>query len=129
LIDLATAGRIGFCDGSEIAVIFRPTTPRGAQMFRVFINRFSTNSTVRQHAPLALGYSLMIGGMIVVFLLIRAYGEKLTPEAAPVTSNVHVAAQAGDVGHVLLALLIIIVLARLLGNAFRLFHHPPVIGK
>jgi Kef-type K+ transport system membrane component KefB len=90
----------------------------------------STNNTFfRQHAPLALGYTLMIGGMIVIFMLIRAYGETLTAAAAPITTNGHASAQAGAVGHVLLALLVIIVLARLLGNAFRVLHQPPVIGE
>jgi Kef-type K+ transport system membrane component KefB len=89
----------------------------------------STNSTVRQHAPLVLGYSVMIGGMIVIFMLIRAYGETLTAVTAPITTDGHAPADAGAVGHVLLALLIIIVLARLLGNAFRVLHQPPVIGE
>jgi len=89
----------------------------------------SSNNTVRQHIPLASGYGLMIGGMIVVVMLIRAYGETLTAGAAPVTTSGRAAAPAGAVGHVLLALLVIIVLARLLGNAFRLFHQPPVVGE
>ena len=88
-----------------------------------------SSNTVSQHVPLALGYSLMIGGMIVIFMLIRAYGEKLTTVATPVTTNGHASAHADVVGHVLLALLVIMVLARLLGNAFRLFHQPPVIGE
>jgi len=89
----------------------------------------STNLSVREHAPLAFAHSLMIGGMIAVFMLIRAYGETMTAAAAPVVRNEHVAASAGAFGHVLLALLIIIVLARVLGNVFRLLHQPPVIGE
>jgi hypothetical protein len=47
------------------------------------------NNTLRQHAPLAFGYSLMIGGTIVIFMLIRSYGEAMTGAAAPVTTNGH----------------------------------------
>ena len=89
----------------------------------------STNRSVREHAPLVFAYSLMIGGMIAVFMRIRAYGETMTAAAAPVVRNEHAAASAGPFGHVLLALLIIIVLARMLGNVFRLLHQPPVIGE
>jgi hypothetical protein len=85
--------------------------------------------TVRQQAPLALAYSLMIGGMVGVFMLIRAYGEKITSTAIAVVKNRHAEANAGTVGHVLLALLIIVVLARVVGNAFRVLHQPPVIGE
>jgi hypothetical protein len=77
----------------------------------------SSSLTVRQHAPLALAYTLMIGGMVGVFMLIREYGEKMTAAAA-VVRNAHAEANAGTVGHVLLALMIIVVLARVVGNAF-----------
>ena len=89
----------------------------------------AANNTLRQHAPLALGYSLMIGGTILIFMLIRSYGEAMTAAAASVTTNGHGASHAGVIGQVLLALLVIIVLARLLGNAFRMLHQPPVIGE
>src|SRR5581483_9946992 len=74
-------------------------------------------------------YSLMIGGTILIFMLIRSYGETLTAVAASVTTTGHGASPAGVIGQVLLALLVIIVLARLLGNAFRMLHQPPVIGE
>ena len=89
----------------------------------------SANGTVRQHGPLAVGYSLMIGATIVIFMLIQSWGETMTAAAAPVTTAGHAAAYAGAVGHVLLALLVIIALARVLGKAFRLLHQPPVIGE
>src|SRR5690242_5917279 len=89
----------------------------------------SGNSPVRRHAPLAVAYSLMIGATIVVFMLIRAYGETRTEVAAHAMTSGQPAAQTGAVGHVLLALLIIILLARLLGSTFRLLHQPPVIGE
>src|ERR1700746_660842 len=89
----------------------------------------SSKLAIRQHAPLALAYTLMIGAMVGVFMLIRAYGERITTAAVPVVRNGHPEANAGTVGHVLLALLIIVVLARVVGNAFRVFHQPPVIGE
>jgi hypothetical protein len=85
--------------------------------------------TIRQHAPVALAYTLMIGGMVGVFMLIRAYGERMTTAGVPVVTNGHPEANAGTVGHFLLALLIIVVLARAVGSAFRVFHQPPVIGE
>jgi Kef-type K+ transport system membrane component KefB len=91
--------------------------------------KMSSNRTVRQHAPLAVAYTLMIGGTVAVFTLIRAYGERMTAAAVPFLSNGHAEENAGTVGHVLLALLIIIVLARVVGSAFRVLHQPPVIGE
>jgi predicted Kef-type K+ transport protein len=89
----------------------------------------SSKPAIRQHAPLALAYALMIGGTVGVFMLIRAYGERMTVAAVPVVRNGHAEANAGTIGHVLLALLIIVVLARLVGSAFRVLHQPPVIGE
>jgi Kef-type K+ transport system membrane component KefB len=71
----------------------------------------------------------MIGGTVGVFMLIRAYGERMTVAAVPVVRNGHAEANAGTIGHVLLALLIIVVLARLVGSVFRVLHQPPVIGE
>ena len=67
----------------------------------------SSKLALRQHAALALAYTLMIGAMVGVFMLIRAYGERITTAAVPVVRNGHPEANAGTVGHVLLALLII----------------------
>src|SRR3984885_10717234 len=78
---------------------------------------------------LVLGYSLMIGAMIVCYLLIRSYGETLSPAATNAALATRAPAARSAIGHVLLALLIIIILARLLGSAFHYFHQPPVIGE
>lgn len=90
----------------------------------------SNAAAVQGHTRLAFGYSLMIAGMVLVYLLIRSYGETLSAPLAAVTLNARAGAmQPGAIGHVLLALLIVIVLARLLGTAFRVLHQPPVIGE
>jgi Kef-type K+ transport system membrane component KefB len=89
----------------------------------------SSKLPVRQHAPLALAYALMIGGMVGAFMLIRAFGEKMSAAPAALVRSGHADANAGTVGHVLLALLIIVVLARVVGNAFRVLHQPPVVGE
>ena len=89
----------------------------------------SSGFAFHEHLPLIGAYSVMIGGMIVTFMLIRSFGEKLGTTVAPLVAGAHTAGNAGAIGHVLLALLIIVVLARVLGNLFRLLHQPPVIGE
>jgi len=88
-------------------------------------------SSAGVRSRLIAGYSLMIAGMVACYLLIRSFGERLAAPAVPIlTGAAHAAPKpASAIGHVLLALLIIIILARLLGNAFRLLHQPPVIGE
>ncbi len=79
---------------------------------------------------LALGYTLMLGGAVLVFLLIRHLGGLLSAPAAPARL-----ARGGYSGaseallHVLLALAVVLVVARLLGGLFKRFHQPPVIGE
>ncbi|HXN87092.1 MAG TPA: cation:proton antiporter [Candidatus Binataceae bacterium] len=88
------------------------------------------HSTVAARTRLAMGYALMIAAMVASYLLIRSYGETLIVPAVGVAVKAHPAArQAGAIGHVLLALLIIIILARVLGSVFHYFHQPPVIGE
>src|SRR5690242_15166200 len=92
--------------------------------------RTSNPAAFQGHSRLAFAYSLMIAGMVLVYLLIRSYGETLSAPETVVAVNGHAGRiQAGAIGHVLLALLIVIVLARLLGSAFRVLHQPPVIGE
>jgi len=76
-----------------------------------------------------LGYGLMIAGMVACYLLIRSYGETLSPPVIATVGAHAAAAGSGAIGHVLLALVIIIIMARLLGSAFHYFHQPPVIGE
>jgi Kef-type K+ transport system membrane component KefB len=77
-------------------------------------------------------YGSMIAGVVIAFLAIRSLGEKLTaPPGSTATAFGSSAAQAhvGDLLHVLLALVVVIATARLLGALFRLIHQPPVIGE
>jgi Kef-type K+ transport system membrane component KefB len=85
---------------------------------------------VSRNLRLALGYSLMLAGMVVCYLLIRSYGETLSAPAVSAVLKANAAAgRSGTIGHVLLALVVIIIMARLLGSAFHYFHQPPVIGE
>jgi Kef-type K+ transport system membrane component KefB len=81
---------------------------------------------------IAVAYPLMISGVVALYLIIRWYGEGLTSSAAMLATK----SSAGSAGsstdvmlHVLLALIVVIVLARALGTFFRLIHQPPVIGE
>jgi Kef-type K+ transport system membrane component KefB len=77
-------------------------------------------------------YGSMISGVVVAFIGIRAWGEKLSAPAASVGSIYGSAAGQVDVStllHVLLALALVITTARLLGTLFRVAHQPPVIGE
>jgi Kef-type K+ transport system membrane component KefB len=82
----------------------------------------------------ALIYGLLLGGAVLVYLFIRAYGMRLpTPTRAP--------AQLGPVGgpagghdadvmlHVLLALSIVIAVTRVGGMLFRFLLQPAVVGE
>jgi Kef-type K+ transport system membrane component KefB len=76
-------------------------------------------------------YGLLLVGVVVVYLLIRAYGDTLSapapinPGGGEISSQVHV----NDFLHVLLAMLLVISAARALGALFRLIQQPPVVGE
>jgi Kef-type K+ transport system membrane component KefB len=78
-------------------------------------------------------YALSITGAIVGFLLIQSWGRNLSAPAP--TGAIGGAAQsaahahAGELLHVLLALVAVVAMARILGTVFRLFRQPPVIGE
>ena len=78
-------------------------------------------------------YALMIGGVVLAYLIIRRYGERLTvtiPTQALNSSTGVAGSSSPDVMlHVLLALIVVIVMARTLGSLFRVIHQPPVIGE
>jgi Kef-type K+ transport system membrane component KefB len=81
---------------------------------------------------LALGYVLMLGVAVAVFLAIRSYGESLHgPEAAATPGFASPAAPptAHVLPHILLALATIIALGRLLGAVCGRLGQPPVIGE
>ena len=82
----------------------------------------STNShNAESLAPMA-GYAAMIGGTVGLFLLVRMYGERMSPFAAETAGAAAGKAPAGVAAHpmmhVLLALLAIILLGRWLGKSF-----------
>ena len=77
-------------------------------------------------------YAAMIVATVVAFLLISSLGAELTAPARPEGSRVAAATATDDAQvlfHVLLALVVVIAAARLLGALFRRLHQPPVIGE
>jgi Kef-type K+ transport system membrane component KefB len=81
--------------------------------------------------PGVLGYPLMIGGAIGLFLLVRAAGSALVapPPASPTAAPGAAPASADVLLHVLLALVVVIVAARVCGALCKRIHQPPVIGE
>jgi len=78
------------------------------------------------------GYAVMIGATIGGFFVIRELGSSLTappPAEAANFGSKGTSASAETLLHVLLALVVIIIVARLLGAAFRYLNQPPVIGE
>ncbi len=74
-------------------------------------------------------YLAMIGGTVAAFALIRESGEQLVQAGAALPLQ-PARRPAGDVlTHLLLALVVVIVAARLLGTIFRRLGQPPVIGE
>src|SRR5271166_1389894 len=77
-------------------------------------------------------YALMIGGLVLLYLWIRAYGETLGAPA-PVGTIVFGSAASrtnqGDLLHVLLALMVVIATARAMGWLFRSARQPQVVGE
>ncbi len=85
----------------------------------------------RGRARMAGVYALIIAAGIAVFMLIRDRGEQLTalPEIGLPASTVLVPPDADMLFHVLLALTVIIITARLMGFLFNLMKQPAVIGE
>ena len=82
---------------------------------------------------LVIGYTAMIGIALGLFLLIRWYGESLTPVAAidrPAAAAKAAGMSSSDIlRHVLFALATIIILGRGLGKLFTYIGQPRVIGE
>ncbi|HXW85238.1 MAG TPA: cation:proton antiporter, partial [Candidatus Binataceae bacterium] len=72
---------------------------------------------------------LMLLAAIGLYLVIRAIGESLSAPPAAEVSFGGLASEPVDVMHVLLALVVVIVMARGVGSLFRVFHQPPVVGE
>jgi K+:H+ antiporter len=94
-----------------------------------------SNSEWKSKSPSArswtvLFYALMVVATVLAFLWIRARGETLLAPVPAAATPSAAAAKAGDVlPHVLLALALILVAARLVGALFRRLGQPPVIGE
>ena len=77
-----------------------------------------------------LGYALMIGGAVGLFLLIRSAGSVLVaPAAGSAAVTTMPAANAEVLLIVLRALVVVIVAARICGALCKRIHQPPVIGE
>lgn len=79
-----------------------------------------------------IGYAALIAGAVGSFYLIRSLGESLvaTTPAGPIRFGAAAAREGGGVlMHVLMALVIIIIFARVLGTLFRRINQPQVIGE
>jgi Kef-type K+ transport system membrane component KefB len=82
----------------------------------------------------ALIYGLLLSAVVLIYSMIHAYGERLSPPARPAAQLGVVAGPAGghdaDVMlHILVALTVIIACARLGGMLFRLLRQPAVVGE
>lgn len=88
--------------------------------------------TVRARATTFAAYVAMLGATVAGFAVIRGLGASLVappPLEAAQPSRAVTPAAAHVLLHVLLALVVIIVVARLLGGVFRYLKQPPVIGE
>lgn len=77
-------------------------------------------------------YTVMVGGSVGLYLLIRSFGEHLSAPPAPVAAAAEAAsgsAHGNPLPAVLMALLAIILASRVIGALFGLIHQPRVIGE
>jgi len=100
---------------------------------RMALNPASSEPRVRLPLHVTLGYGLLIATALGIFAWIRSVGAGLAAPAPANAAEVFGAApeaQRGDVLlHLLLALAVVIVGARLVGLFFRWLGQPPVIGE
>lgn len=90
------------------------------------------SSAARNIRPLALVLAtlLLILIAVLLFLLIRSLGQELpAPAAESATAAVKSGAKVDVLPHILFALVIIILSARVLGGIFAWLGQPPVIGE
>ena len=80
-------------------------------------------------ARAAAAYAAMILGAVALFLLIRSYGESLSPPVAASIAARPATGSSDVLWHLLLALTAVVVAGRSLGSLFRLVGQPPVIGE
>jgi Kef-type K+ transport system membrane component KefB len=80
----------------------------------------------------ALAYAAMVGAGVLLFLLIRHWGQGLTapmPEAGAAIGRAAARAQPNTLAQILLGLVVILIASRAVGVLFRSFGQPPVIGE
>ncbi len=85
----------------------------------------------RRFWPL-VAYGAMGLGTVVLFLLVRGYGETLTapaPAAVEAAGNAAAVTAPNTLLHVLVALAAVVLVGRLLGRLFARVGQPPVIGE
>ncbi len=78
-------------------------------------------------------YSALIAAAVGIFMVVRDFGGHLTPPPPPdgishFSATQQIAASK-NLHHVLIALAVIIVSARVVGALFKYMHQPPVIGE
>jgi Kef-type K+ transport system membrane component KefB len=87
----------------------------------------------RRTLPTTVFYALMLAAAVGLFLLIQRAGMGITAPAPgpgePLFDPQHTGHKVSNLLHVLLALPVIIITARLLGAVFRRLGQPPVIGE
>ncbi len=97
-------------------------------------NEHPTKMQLRTHSRrgprAAIAYVAMLAATVGTYLWIRSRGANLTAPAAISATNAATPASADALGHVLLALAVITLLARVCGGFFRRYlDQPPVIGE
>jgi Kef-type K+ transport system membrane component KefB len=100
---------------------------------------FTYDEKVMERAPTAsrartlAGYSVMLAATVALFYLIRGAGSGLVAPTAPVGTplfgSTSAAADVDTLFHVLLALVVVILVARAVGSLFKYLHQPPVVGE
>ena len=100
------------------------------------IDHSTTDAPPGENGPsrlkVSLGYALMVAATVAGFLVIRSLGESIA--ASPAAGGGAFGRAQSERGvdtllHVLLALVVVIVTARLLGAVFKHLGQPPVIGE
>src|SRR5262245_4215725 len=78
-----------------------------------------------------VGYALMIGATVGIYLVVRSLGLGLAAPSptGPRFGDSTDAGTADTLLHVLIALAVVIILARALGTLFKRFQQPPVVGE
>jgi Sodium/hydrogen exchanger family len=103
----------------------------GEKIFEWFMMKFDRAEKTNNLVNIFV-YVLMVIGVGGAYLAIRWYGEGLSSVSAVQTmksAGGSASSSADTMLHVLLALVVVIVMARTLGALFRKIHQPPVIGE